>query len=229
MSLSWGFSRDQPGIEDIEKALIDAHKNNIVILAAASNEGGLNKVAFPARLYDYVICIGATEGYGAVATFTTTDPDLQNYATLGKAVSGASLKGLWYKSNATELRSGTSTATPIAAGIAALLIDYARRNDLKLEKSHKSMLKLFAKISYDKDTYRFLAPSPLIKNPDTLKKIIEDGLANGISQISFITNALEHLDDRRPHARKIAELQINEKGQDLYLLHYYCNLFLTGR
>jgi len=215
MSLSWGFSRDHPGIEAIEKALIDAHKNNIVILAAASNEGDLNKVAFPARLYDYVICIGATEGFGAVATFTTTDPDLQSYATLGKAVSGASLKGLWYKSNPTELRSGTSTATPIAAGIAALLIDYAHRNDLKLEKSHKSMLNLFATISYDKDTYRFLAPSQLIENPDALKKIIEDGLANGISQIrTFITNALEHIDDRRPHARKIAELQSNEKGLD---------------
>ncbi len=180
MSLSWGFPPDQPGIEGIEKALVEAHKNNILILAAASNEGNLKKVAFPARLYDYVICIGAAEGYGAVATFTTTDHDFKNYATLGKAVSGASLNGLWYRSNPTELRSGTSTTTPIAAGIAALLIDYARRNDYILEKSHKAMLKLFATISDDKDTYRVLAPWQLIENLDTLKKIMEDGLTNGI-------------------------------------------------
>lgn len=185
MSLSWGFPPDQPGIENIEKALIRAHDQNVVIVAAASNEGDLNKIAFPARLYNYVICIGAADGFGAVTSFTTTDPDIQHYATLGKAVSGASLKGPWYRSNPTELRSGTSTATPIAAGIAALLIDYVGRNGSKLAKSHKGMLKLFAKISHDKDTYRVLAPSQLIENPDTLKKIIEDGLANGILRYGF--------------------------------------------
>lgn len=180
ISISWGFPRDQPGIEEIEKALIRAHDENIVILAAASNEGDLNEVAFPARLYEYVICIGATTGYGAIADLNASDPDFQNYATLGIAVPGASLKGMWYRSNPTELRNGTSTATPIAAGIAALLIDYASRNDCKLKKGHEGMLKLFAKLSRHKDTYRVLAPWQLINDPTIIKKTIEDGLANGI-------------------------------------------------
>jgi Subtilase family len=180
MSLSWGFPYDSPGIKKVEKALIKAHNQNIVILAAASNEGDLNEVAFPARLSDSVICIGAATGHGSIADFTTSDPKFQHYATLGIAVRGASLKGMWYRSNSTEIRSGTSTATPIAAGIAALLIDYASRNDCKLTKGHKGMLRLFAKLSHHKDTYRILAPQQLIKDPDTMKEIIEDALANGI-------------------------------------------------
>ena len=75
------------------------------------------------------------------------------------------------------------------------------------------MLTLFATISDDKDTYRVLAPWQLIENLHTLKKIMEDGLTNGISQIrTFITKTLELQDDRRSHAPKIAELQNNEKG-----------------
>lgn len=165
-----------------------AHDENIVILAAASNEGDLNEVAFPARLYDSVICIGAATGHGAIGDFTASDPDFQNYAALGIAVRGASLKGLWYRSNSTEISSGTSTATPIAAGIAALLIDYASRNDCNFTKSHKSILRLFAKLSRQKDTYRVLAPHKLIEDPITLKKIIEDALSNGILRYeTFIT------------------------------------------
>jgi hypothetical protein len=177
MSISWGFHVSS-GIEEIEEALIRAHNQNIVILAAASNEGDLNEVAFPARLRDFVICIGAATGHGAIGDFTASDPNFQHYAALGIAVRGASLKDLWYRSNPTEIRRGTSTATPIAAGIAALLIDFARRNDCKL-KSHKAMLKLFAKFSRPKDTYRVLASQQLSNDPTILKKIIEDALATG--------------------------------------------------
>jgi hypothetical protein len=178
ISISWGFQRNSPGI--VEKALIKAHDQNVVILAAASNEGDLNEIAFPARLYDSVICIGAATGHGSVADFTASDPDFQHYAALGIAVRGASLNGMWYRSNPTEIRDGTSTATPIAAGIAALLIDYANRNDCKLTKGHKGMLRLFAKLSRHKDTYRVLTLQQLIKDPHTMKRIIEDALANSI-------------------------------------------------
>jgi hypothetical protein len=178
MSLSWGFP-EPPGIEEIETALIRAHNQNVVILAAASNEGYLTEIAYPARLYDFVICIGAATGHGALGDFTASDPDFQNYAALGIAVRGASVKGSWYQSNPTEIKKGTSTATPIAAGIAALLIDFAGRNDCKHAKGHKAMLKLFAKFSRPRDTYRVLAPQQLIKDPKTMKKTIEDALANG--------------------------------------------------
>jgi hypothetical protein len=169
---------DYEGIEEIEEALIRAHNQNVIILAVASNEGDLNEVAFPTRLRDFVICIDAATGHGAIRDFTANDSNFQHYAALGIAVRGASLKDLWYRSNPTEIRRGTSTATPIAAGIAALLIDFARRNDCKL-KSHKAMLKLFAKFSRPKDTYRVLASQQLSNDPTILKKIIEDALATG--------------------------------------------------
>jgi Subtilase family len=182
MSISWGFPH---GIVEIEKALIKAHDQNIVILAAASNEGYLNEIAFPARLSDSVICIGAATGHGSIADFTTSDPKFQHYATLGIAVRGASLNGMWYQQNPTELRSGTSTATPIAAGIAALLIDYAGRNACKLTKGHEGMLKLFAMLSRHDDTYRVLALQPLM-DPNAMKGIIEEALANGILRYELL-------------------------------------------
>jgi hypothetical protein len=70
-------------------------------------------------------------------------------------------------------KDGTSSATPIAAGIAALFIEYCRHNKLQDPGSHENILKLFSAMSAEtSDTYRLLRPWTLLdkkKVEDTLK------------------------------------------------------------
>ena len=65
-------------------------------------------------------------------------------------------------------RDGTSTATPVAAGIAALLIAYTRQfRDPGLDAAnYDNMRKLFLSMSQDSygEPYRFLAPWSLFEN-----------------------------------------------------------------
>jgi hypothetical protein len=71
---------------------------------------------------------------------------------------------LWWREYATERKDGTSSATPIAAGIAALFIEYSHRNGLGDAGSHESMLKLFSAMSAESgDTYRLLRPWTLLE------------------------------------------------------------------
>jgi Subtilase family len=64
ISLSWGFSEDHQGIKE---ALVKAYEKNIIILVAAANHGRMDQIAFPARLREYVICVGAAHGDGKTA------------------------------------------------------------------------------------------------------------------------------------------------------------------
>lgn len=171
ISISWGFPKDHQGIKD---ALVSAHKNeNIIILAAAANHGRMDQIAFPARLRKYVICIGAARGDGKTANITAEDPEFQGYTAPGIGVRGASLR----RGYTTERKDGTSSATPIAAGIAALFIEYSRRNNLGEVGSHENMLKLFSAMSDDHgETYRLLRPWTLL-DKKKLKDALDDSKA----------------------------------------------------
>jgi Subtilase family len=124
----------------------------------------MDQIAFPARLRQYVICIGAAHGDGKTASITAEDTEFQGYAVPGIGVCGASIKrtSSW-GGYTTKRKDGTSSATPIAAGIAALFIEYSRGNNLGEARSHENMLKLFSAMSAETgDTYRFLRPWTLL-------------------------------------------------------------------
>jgi hypothetical protein len=161
ISISWGFPDNHP---QIESALINAYQKNIIILAAASNHGLMDQIAFPARLRDYVICIGAARGDGTTASLTAEDPEYQSYTAPGIGVLGASVnRSLFWGGYTTERKDGTSSATPITAGIAALFIEYSRRNNLGEARSHENMLKLFSAMSAETgNAYRLLRPWTLL-------------------------------------------------------------------
>lgn len=176
ISLSWGFPK---AVKNIEDALIKARCSGTIIVAAAANHGQRHEIAFPARLEDCVICIGAADGNGSTAKFSAQDPELEKYSVPGEAVLAASIDKMcnrnWFFSIfgdnfscmcATKRYDGTSTATPIAAGIAALFIEYTRQfpNQVKDKNRHENMLKLFSRMSkeYPTETYRFLTPWSLL-------------------------------------------------------------------
>lgn len=72
-------------------------------------------IAYPASLPD-VICINSTNGDGTPSSFNPSPKEGKNFSTLGEGVPS--------HNDITKRLSGTSYATPIAAGIAAVVMDY---------------------------------------------------------------------------------------------------------
>ena len=165
ISISWGIMDDIP---IISTALNQALKAGILIFACASNYGAIFPITFPARLHG-IFCIGSADGLGAPSTFNPPSEG-EKYSALGEAVPGACPKHLsdkeGYDAEAQTVRQdGTSTATPIAAAIAALFIDYSWQfmdqfMDGNDAWTYENIRKLFTQMSKTTvgQNYRNLAP-----------------------------------------------------------------------
>src|SRR5271156_4875252 len=94
ISLSWGIPEE---VEPIKTILHAAYEKGIIIFAAASNGGNNTRIPFPANL-DKVVCIGATDGLGALANFNPTEGKMEKYSTLGVAVSATTPESTNYPS-----------------------------------------------------------------------------------------------------------------------------------
>lgn len=114
INLSWGGT----GSSFTYQALINAaHNAGITIVAAAGNSGSSTQF-YPAA-YDNVIAVAAT-------TSTDTKASYSNYGSwIDIAAPGSSLKGCVASSNDSyAYKSGTSMASPVAAGLCALMLSY---------------------------------------------------------------------------------------------------------
>lgn len=117
--MSFGLgSTPKPELATVIKNLIDRNK---LIFAAASNTGGFGSRQWPAKEIG-VFAIHAANETGTVDSDMNLQPQTpgDNFTTFGCEVDS-----FWEGHR--RLISGTSFATPVAAAIAANILEYARR------------------------------------------------------------------------------------------------------
>ena len=144
ISMSFGFS-EEPEVDGervISNAIAQAEaarNQGILFFAAAANDGGNQAEMFPAR-HHAVCSVRATDHLGR---FLGLNPPPNPFGadvlgTLGKCVAGAGVCG-----SEEVVKTGTSVATPIAAGIAATILSYGqvRCRDNFLNQEMVSILK----------------------------------------------------------------------------------------
>ncbi|KAL6804134.1 peptidase S8/S53 domain-containing protein [Trichoderma sp. SZMC 28012] len=168
ISMSFGFPTcSMDDYHELEDALANAHAKRVLLFAAASNCGGRLGRAYPARDQN-VIAIHATDTNGNRSRFSPTalSHDI-NLATVGEAIESAWPMYLSGNSASKFLRckSGTSFATPIAAGIAAFLLLYTKihlpdkADALKSRRRMQALLKRVAEKEVGqmpRDGYHFI-------------------------------------------------------------------------
>lgn len=127
ISMSFGYEAE---VEVIEKALKIADDNNVLLIAAASNVGGNTALAqrWPGTR-DNVMSVYAAEGKGLqYADNPPPRPNAYNFSTLGVMVPVWSVPDESGDSPGIYC-TGTSYATPIAAAIAASVLEFIRRTE----------------------------------------------------------------------------------------------------
>lgn len=135
-------------------------KKDVLLFAAASNEGGNSPRTYPAR-FDNVFCINSCDGNGDGSGFNPTPVEKEdNYCILGQDILAADPK---------VRVSGTSYAAPIAASLAASLIEFVGQNwphadlvrgmqvmeDLQ---THSGMRRILDGIAKKRNDYYYLCP-----------------------------------------------------------------------
>lgn len=122
------------GNTELKKAVDDAEKAGVIIVAAAGNEGpGGNTVGYPAR-YPNTVGVGATDSNNKVARFSSRGKDVDIVAP------GVNILSTYPPRNYAKL-SGASMATPLVAGVCALILE-SRQKQGKPVKSVKEMLEI---------------------------------------------------------------------------------------
>lgn len=116
ISMSLGAPSGSPRLQQACQTLA---RNGIFLVAAAGNEGpSLDTVGYPA-LYDEVLAVGAIDQNKKVADFSSRG------AAVDIVAPGVDIISCYPPKNLAKL-SGTSMATPLVAGVVALLIAHRR-------------------------------------------------------------------------------------------------------
>jgi subtilisin family serine protease len=122
-------------IDTIKKAVRYAASQHVLMFAAASNNGINESRAFPATIKQYVIGVHASDGNGNDGGFNP-EPlyNDYNFQTLGVA-----LKVPRIRANDWVKITGTSFATAVAVGIAAVMLDIGDRPQIMTELTRKRL------------------------------------------------------------------------------------------
>lgn len=109
----------------LRRAIQYAYNKGIPCFVAAGNVGDTKEVFYPAN-YAETIAIGSIDESFNRSRFSNTGKNLDFMAPGNKILS--TIPKNWY-----GIASGTSQATPFAAGVAALLLSYVRNNNTKIK------------------------------------------------------------------------------------------------
>ncbi|KAG9253124.1 uncharacterized protein F5Z01DRAFT_689257 [Emericellopsis atlantica] len=182
ISMSFGIREDH---EPINTAISNAVNKRTLLFAAASNDGANLGRAFPAQ-HRSVFCIHSTDGNGNPSQFNPTASETDvNFSLLGEDVSSHWPAGIDGHDQTVRVMTGTSVATPIAAGLAASVLSFVRQQDqhiaaederlgpwLKRDNSmdavFKSMVKQRRGVGYD-----YITPHMLFDSGSTRERVYE--------------------------------------------------------
>lgn len=197
ISISLGF----PYLTEALRDAIEETRDKVLIFAAASNDGA-NKalpIAFPARAPG-VFCVHSTDALGKPSSFTPFPQKyVDNFATLGEEVRSAWPKHM--RRGLEQRMSGTSVATPIAASIAAQVLEYGRNElddeEKRLLRSHDGMREVLLEMATDAGGYWYLNPTEFFQG-----QVDEDGKTK--KALPRIKEALSRVQHRASQSEQIS-------------------------
>ncbi|KAM0260059.1 hypothetical protein ACHAQJ_002983 [Trichoderma viride] len=179
ISMSFGFPvSDEEAYEEISEAIEEVQKKRsrrIIFLASAGNSGVYDDETFPAT-HQSVISIRATDSLG---TFMKTNPENRSESPVVFGAIGDDIPPYLQQFCPGVSLPGTSAATAIAAGIAAVMLAYVLILPQMVKTEHgegilkrlwttEGMKKMFMKMSDDMgQRRRFLNPSKFFLNKPT--------------------------------------------------------------
>jgi hypothetical protein len=169
ISLSWSLGGGHSPV--IEAAIQKAISNGIIVLAATHNEGENEEIEFPASLPN-VFCIGAADGNGGIPSVNPLQGKSEKFAALGIAVEGAGPSPRPIENHQTFYqKDGSSVATPIAAGIAANLLEYINRFTTPEPTEINGYIRsLFLHMTADRSrSYYYLCPWKLLDGSNIME------------------------------------------------------------
>jgi subtilisin family serine protease len=177
ISLSLGFTKDDDGIR--EEVRLASAKSTLVFAAANNTRNEDKPVQFPARMKE-VICVFSSDAYGIPSEFNP----VPNYNRANFMFPGQRIEGAWpsekadddtFSRNGTTYKygDGTSCSTPIAAAVAAGVLEFAWQKraheirNIKLLKHISGMSAVFLEIMVDDhkardNSYHYVKPWKLI-------------------------------------------------------------------
>ncbi|MDI3481554.1 MAG: in [Tepidanaerobacteraceae bacterium] len=123
VNMSFGFAKNSMALE---RAIKEAYRQNIVLVAAAGNSGGDDSVMYPAK-YPEVIAVAASNSANKAAWFSSGGPEVDVIAP------GVSIPST-YKEGGYKSMSGTSMASPHVTAACALVLTKTNMNPAKVKE-----------------------------------------------------------------------------------------------
>ncbi|EWG38282.1 hypothetical protein FVEG_01541 [Fusarium verticillioides 7600] len=166
ISMSWTIDppKDDRERQDLENAVVEAANANILMFCSARDKGAHNAPTYPSKATNKIFTIGAANSSGASVDYVGNASEL-SYTFPGDKVEVDSGPG---RRTPPEIVDGSSVATALAAGLAALILyciqvriflakdseKQKAREDYRKVKQHDWMVKAFDAIETTKESNR---------------------------------------------------------------------------